>query len=426
MMIKDKYLIWGMGFGLVLYAVHNKLQPGLDLGIFLPQIGLAITVICSLGIILRKGFDIGPKWLWIPMAVMVVSMPLSWVFNGDMNMAMASLMMGLALFAFYMAARKVGIGIFKVFVPFVIIEAVSVIGYGIALPGIAAGGIMTSPPTVEMTANYDIAAGFIIFGTIVAAFERQWLLAGLALVALFFTGAGEAIFVMGVLGIIVIARRDWSKKLLYAVMPVVVVAVLWTGLGYTQQLYEPTIKLAEGIYEKLLYQEPHFKYYGHISVDGDDGLEVSTNEVVFVDGYKDSDVLFVSANPPDMNYEILPMGQGWENLGGRFRIMGQALQDIKPFGHGYKPGMAEETTVHNLPIIIVDQIGPLAALAYTFMVIMLLIKTRWKYVWVAIIACGIFDHYLFTQIAPYLWVMAGVSSATALKSDLIFKRVVND
>ena len=119
--------------------------------------------------------------------------------------------------------------------------------------------------------------------------------------ALFFTGAGEAILVVGVLAVTILARQDWSKKLLYAIIPLVVVMIVWTSLGHTQKLYKSTIDLSSDIFTQEIADE----------------------------------VQYVSILPVQLNYEVMSLGQGWENLGGRFRIMGKAIMNTRIFGHGY-------------------------------------------------------------------------------------------
>jgi hypothetical protein len=105
----------------------------------------------------------------------------------------------------------------------------------------------------------------------------------------------------------------------------------------------------------------------------------------------------------------------------RWVVAKKALSDIQILGHGYKPGLAEPFTVHNVPLVIVDQIGPLAGLAWLVVSLWCLIKTKWKYAWIAVIAMGVWDHYVWTQFAPYFWVLVGVSTTSKITSDRIFR-----
>ena len=77
--------------------------------------------------------------------------------------------------------------------------------------------------------------------------------------------------------------------------------------------------------------------------------------------------------------------------------------------------------VHNVPLVIVDQIGPLAGFAWLFITIFCLVKTKWKYAWSAVLVLSVFDHYIWTQFAPYWWALVGISTTVAIKNDYIFK-----
>ena len=68
-------------------------------------------------------------------------------------------------------------------------------------------------------------------------------------------------------------------------------------------------------------------------------------------------------------------------------------------------------------------IGIAGALAWLWVTLFCLIKTKWKYAWSGVIILSVFDHFIWTQVAPWWWVLVGVSSVSAIKSDLIFRRV---
>ncbi len=105
----------------------------------------------------------------------------------------------------------------------------------------------------------------------------------------------------------------------------------------------------------------------------------------------------------------------------RWGVYIRALSDISLLGHGLFLGTTGGDIVHNIPLIIMNQVGPLAAVMWSFVTVYCLVKTRWKYVWIAVIAASVFDHYLWTQFTPLWWALVGVSTTSAIKSDLIFK-----
>ncbi len=99
--------------------------------------------------------------------------------------------------------------------------------------------------------------------------------------------------------------------------------------------------------------------------------------------------------------------------------------------HGYKLTPAPDAElgeqsdrrpVHNTPLHITDQIGPMAGIAWLWVSVFCLVKTRWKYFWAAVLVTSILDYYIWTQFAPWWWVLAGASIADkSNSSDLIFK-----
>ena len=107
---------------------------------------------------------------------------------------------------------------------------------------------------------------------------------------------------------------------------------------------------------------------------------------------------------------------------GRSTIIIDRLIHTSIFGDGFNLGIDWDGTVHNLPLIIMYQVGPIGAIAWSFVTVYCLIKTKWVYAWVGVIAMCVFDHYIWTQLAPFWWVLVGVSTASNIKSDLIFRR----
>jgi len=362
LIVDQRLFAYGIGFGLVLFAVHNSLQPGIEYA-FLPVVGLAIVIV-SIGLLfanLKGKPNFGPRYIYIPMLIIVASAVARLFIEPTMQTVGSVLLLG-SLFAVYVASRHLGKAVFIAFIPAVVIEGVSCIVEGLTTPGAQVGGIITS------SGNYCIATGFIVFGTVVAIWKWQWALVPLALVALFFTGSPEALFVVAVLGIVVLARKDWSKRLLMPVGLLIIVAVAWVGLGPGTELYNYAI--------------------GKIET--------------------------VITNPTEGNID--------EALTGRWHVIKKAMNNLQPLGEGLSITEYSSDTVHNVPLVIVQQLGIVAALAWLFVSISCLVKTKWKYAWVAVLALSVFDHYMWTQLAPYWWALVGVSTASNIKSDLIFRK----
>lgn len=372
-----RVLVIIIGLGLALVPIHNSFLTGLttlngQVLFFLPTFGFLLLAIgMSLFLLWNweqvKEVGCGDKRVWIPLAVIVTGMGLSGFVNGgSFQSKVAPLFMGLVLFGLYVVARVVGKDIFRALAPFVIIGSVSVVVAGVLTPGQYTGGFIT---------NYCAAAGYLIFGALVCQGKWRYFVMWVALIGLFFVGALEALFIMGVLGCVLLIRRDFSKRLVLWASVVVLLIVAWGLLGHLAPLYQGNNNLA------ILYG----LVTGEVPVD--------TNGIVAV-------------------------------TSGRWTAMVDAVRNFSLVGHGYSLSTVGGGVVHNMPLIIMHQVGPFAAIAWLFVSIFCLVKTGWKYAWVAILAMGVWDHYLWTQMAPFWWVLVGVATASGLKSDLIFKKVV--
>jgi hypothetical protein len=108
---------------------------------------------------------------------------------------------------------------------------------------------------------------------------------------------------------------------------------------------------------------------------------------------------------------------------GRWEPIVDAIKNMQFFGHGYTLSLVKGGIVHNIPLIIMHQIGPIGGLAWLFVTVWCLFKTKWKYAWIMVLAAGVFDHYFWTQFMPFVWVLIGVSTASTIKNDLIFRKV---
>lgn len=280
----------------------------------------------------------------------------------------APLGMGLSLFAVYLVARVLGRDIFSVFVPLTIIGVVSVIASGLLSAGQPTGGFIT---------NYCASGGYIIIGTLLVLpllpkSLPRWPFITVALVGLFFVGALEVIFIVGMLGIAVLVRHDFGKPLYIIIGCVIVVIIVWWSLGHLFPLYIGNNNIR----------------YLWMAVSGQSAID----------------------------YDLL---EGMTS--GRWGVYIHSLSDIRILGHGLFLGTAEGGIIHNTPLIIMHQVGPVATIMWLLVTVYCLIKTQWKYAWVAVIAVGVFDHYLWTQFTPLWWVLVGVSTNSTICSDFIFR-----
>jgi len=366
----NKILGLTIGIGMVLFAIHSPTQPFLQL-IFLPALGM-ILIVAGTGFALMLNWGqlkLGPKIEYIPLALLALSIAISGIVNAiSLANGVAMVLFGGILFGLYLISRTIGKVIFAPFLIAVIIEAVSCIVYGVWItPGQKLGGLVS-------TSNYAMAATFLVFGAVIAVCLKKWVIPIIliTLVGLFFTGAPEAVFVVGVLGIAVLVRRDWNRRLWIAAGVVVIACILWFMLGSGSQLYTYLVWAVQS------------------SVGMDVPLYAS----------------WVELNP----------------ISGRWIYIVETVRNLAPFGHGYTLGAFTNETVHNVPMVIVDQIGISGAVAWTFAVVCFLIRTKWKYAFVAVLALSVFDHAVWTQVAPWFWCLCGVASTSDINSDLIFRK----
>ena len=269
----------------------------------------------------------------------------------------------ISLFVLYLVAHQLGKDIFLPLAVGAGIASLGVIAYSAINPSTVSGGFVFEH-------NYDILAGYVLLGSALFLHRYQWLLSALALIAIFLSGSPEGLFAVGVLAIVVLLRRDWSVKLGIVAGSLAIIALLYFGLGYGQRLYNYT-------------------------------MQVATDEPTVS-----------SADTSALGYRLL--------------VIKESMQSISLLGDGYNlTNFGKEANVHNVPLVIVQQLGwpgVLAGLAWLWVTIWCLVKTRLKYVWALVLALSVFDHFIWTQLAPWWWAIAGVATSGSIKSDYIFRK----
>lgn len=372
-----KVWAWIIGISFIAFAVHNPYQPLIEY-MFLPVIGLTLSVVVTLVVLTSKKVEVslGPRWAWIPMALIVFGMGLSgFVVGESLGQKFAPLLTGLYLFSIYLVCRVLGDEVFKPFAVAVVVVAISCVVYGILYPGIGTGGILSPSKAAnhwQPGGNYDIATGVLVFGVLVSPVRHQWWLAAVALIGIVFTGGPEGLFAIAVLAVVVLMRRDWGWRMALPVS----VAVLGVGGGLLSGHLMPIIE----------------HQYGR-------GI---------------APLLPVASATSEVAWEDSAIGYRW-------KVIKEEMAAMRPFGEGYSITGFTWQTVHNVPLVIVQQVGILPALAWLVATGWLLLRTRWRYAWIGMASLCVFDHFIWTQVAPYWWALAGVSTVGG-RNDLIFKR----
>ncbi len=403
---KNKVYAWVIGTGFILVGVHNPGQPFLSEA-FIPLIGMSVSAFAMLFYLRdhRSEITLGPRKIWVPLIIIVAGMASSGVAewargNADLQQTIAPLVFGVILFGGYITARILKEDMIAPFAFMVVIESVSCVWAGLTHAGIRTGGIVG--PT-----NYDMASGFLILGVLFSLKRHQWWLTAVALVGLAFAGAEEAMVAGAVLTLALVIRRDWSKKILLPVGVGVVGVILLLTTNIGTGLYDTAEKR---INELVIMAQGGENDHGITRPFGEGSVEYP-REFITVENENEFLIQY------DYEWEETLDNIFWW----RWTQYKHAFNQFSWFGNGYTITEFSLYTVHNVPFLIVDQVGPFASLAWLFVVGYCLIKTRWKYAWLAVISLSLFDHYLWTQVAPWVWVLVGVSTVSQRKNDLIFK-----
>jgi len=380
-----------IGFGLALSPIHNLWLTELVtedgvVGFFIPAFGTAVWFIGA-GAFLVYNWEklgLGSKWVYIPLFVIAGSMAISgfvaqpifgdkvtpgimgWV--GIYSDKATPGLMGLGLVGVYVVSRTLGARMYLPMVPFVLIGVVlAVIG------SLVNSNIIYADQDITLITNYCALAGYLILGGVLNQGRWQGAFLLMILVGLFFVGALEVVFIIGVMGITMLVRRDIDKCLLIPIGILAVLVVLWLAIGRLVPLYQGGSYNVATLFSVLSGSQP-------LTLEAMDAI--TTN---------------------------------------RWGAIVREMQNINFWGHGYSLSTVGGGVIHNLPLIIVHQIGILPAIAWVFVTVYCLVKTKWKYAWVAVIAMCVFDHYIWTQFTPYWWVLVGVSTASNIENDYIFR-----
>lgn len=372
---KDRWWCFAIGTGIALLPIHNQwltehtTLPNGEALFFLPTIGYTILFVSLMMFTVRywerlRRTGLGDRKVLIPLLVIAVAVSISGFATMSPVAPMGSMLLFLLL---YLVARVLGKEIFFPLAVGTAVASVGVILFQSLHPGTVTGGYV-------FEGNYDIVAGYVLLGT--ALFIHRWRpwLAGLALVAMLLTGSPEALFSLMAIGVTVVIRRDFTKRVLVGASIVLLVI--------------PAVVYSTGLYSYI-----------------EDALHDRPSAAV------------VTAIPED---ERRPFSY-------RLETIKTALSDIRPLGTGYSITEFREGIVHNVPLVIVQQIGwpgILAGLAWLWLVVYCLVKTKWKYAWVLFLSLSVFDHFTWTQLAPWIWVVAGVSTMSGESDRILGKTTI--
>lgn len=350
-----------LGIGLAIMPIHRIFSAAIG--------GLAIILFVSMYVTYMNWKEVRKTPRTLLLLVLTLALLVIFIPGSTMYAKMYIIGMCCVFFASNVLGPKVltplGIG--------AIVGGLSVIVFSIITDFTRTGGIYQ----VE---NYNLATGVILIGAVLWRCKWQWVVVTIAMLGALFTGADEAFVIIAVLSLVVLIRRDWSRKILPALAVVII----------------PIVFL-------LLPNNPVQKLWDTVPLT----IHAVTQQEVILLPQQEADTPRQSKITSDLN--------------NRWNIITSSLKDVKLFGHGYKPDNVETSTIHNVPVRVLWELGPLGLLCWLGLIIWGLLKTSWKYAFVAVIGASLFDHYVWTQLAPYFFVLLGVSMWLPNKKDWIFK-----
>jgi len=363
--------------GLLLFIAHYQSQPLLKY-VFLPQIGTAILLGVVLFMLFHRWGEIkkigfGDKFLWIPLAVISGSAILRVIVFHDLDSLAGALFMA-AMFGLYLVARIYGERALSFFMPVVMVGAITVVISAIINQRTGNSGLFN---------NYATASEFLVFGWLVSPRKHQWWLAGFVITGLFFTGAPEVIFYVAVIGLVIIFRRDWSVRIALPLGVLGFLMVVCSVTGITQVLWQRSFDMLNGTYVAMT-----------------DGELPEDQRALLLD--ESTDIRWLTTWRLQRPVSILGYGVDLTN-------------EITLEG-GHIP--------HFIGLLVTDQLGPVAAVAWFVVMIAGIRRTKWKYGFLSLILFGVFQPFVWTLFAPYMWAMAGSASSSKVDTSYIFRQVV--
>lgn len=403
---KWAYLI---GTGIALSPVHNVWLTSLttnakgETWFFLPQLGYLLLILGSAFFLLRnwdrvKEAGWGDRRTVAGILLIALAISLSGVaYKGAARIAPLGL--GLAWITLYLSSRVLGTGLMLPLGIGATIASVGVVSHAVIHPGQITGGYIFEN-------NYDIVVGYILLGA--SLYSGRWRipLIALSVTAVALTGSPEGVLALFAVGVVVFIRKDWGKPLFSILCVLTVTLAVWFGLGWGQQLYSYAFDVVAGrsSMERAVLTPV-------------EEIETTETETIMTD--EDSE-----QREEQGTVEERPVSR-FSTLGYRYSVLRAAMYNLKPLGDGYNITVFREGIVHNVPMIIVQQLGWPGAVAGLCWLVIGVVGWRnrsWRYSWTLMLALSVLDHFTWTQMAPYWWVLVGVSSLAMEDTDLLCRR----
>ena len=319
----------------------------------MPMIGL--IALAALGtFVCTSSKKYGSKWLWIGLCVVsVVS-----VFNSSdvVNLVLLPVFAMVMLAGLQMSTNAGS----KFFSFFIVFESIGVAVMLLLQPHTGNGGFIDP-------INYNIATGILLIAFMLSYKKWMWMILPVLVLGLYLASSEMAIIIFAILGVVILARKDWSVKTL----PTIAIIALCI----------------------ILYTIPHVPEYIY---------RVSSNQLAMLQGHPLPYQTDLVADPTRGRFE------GW--------MLG--LKNITWFGHSFNPLWTTADTIHNLFLRTIYDVGVIGLLGLLTTLVVWSRKTG-IYIITIILALSLFDHFLWTQLNVWFWAFLGMSYGT--KEFYVFK-----
>lgn len=352
---------WLVGLGLIFMAFYCagwEFRVDTTRWFFFPDLGGIILIGVALYLMATRRLETGPRKFWIPIVIIYTFMILRTIIDavtvlGNVGDLWVECQMAMTAVLVYAMGRYYGRTIFQPFVLFAAVASVLVVAatlYTIRDLATIGTGWNFFPWSYTWLATFIGMGGVLGAHTIDTPKRRYWFI-GLCLAGLLLTRAPVAFILIAFLGVTMLWRRDYNRYIIIA-------------LAITGALF-------------LVF------WFGVLGGGGEERLS-----------------------------QVLGGTDNWGD--GRLPAYQRALEEVSFFGHGFDRYSYQlqtgDVVVHQMPLIIVDQIGVLPALAWLFITGYLLYRSRYPYIWAAVLAFSALDYMLWTLFGYWWWAIVGVSS----------------
>lgn len=349
--------------GILLVTVHldwiSKWGFGTIVGWTLLTTGTLLTL-------LKRYKTVKLDWITlIPLLLIILSTLISVLLGKSSLLSLVLLVVSLGL---YFVGTLLGPKIFLFVIPLGLQISIASLIEGLRYinspDGIVAGGM-------GLTGNSGLAGTIIGFAALLLPGNWLWLAIPLE-VGLFFAGDHWSIIALVIVGIIMLIKRDYYFKNTKVLISLVLVGLVLT-LGFWPS----------GTTQKIW------------------GFTVSNNQLIAEPG----------GSPVDLG------------LNDRVRIDLEVVKDVSIVGKGIQSDTPTkfdgsvlitryQGMVHNIPIMILDDLGPIAAVAWVFLVVLLILKyPTTRYIWAFILVTSLFSYWWWipTAIGSWFFTLVGTT-----------------